>query len=121
MDDVQRTAEEQLVMLEDVQRRLEALTVREVGDGGRVAVDVDVSGAVTGLTLSAGAGDGRPGALAEAIVRTAVRAATQAFTERAEIMAAFVSDFALLTGASMEPNGDPARPNLREQSIEGES
>lgn len=121
MDDVQRTAERQLDMLEDVQRALAALTVRETGDDGRVTVDVDVSGAMTRLQLLPGAGNGRPAALADAIVRTAVRAATQAFTERAEIMAAFVDDFAELTGESMEPKDRHVRPSNREPSTEGES
>ena len=121
MDDVQRTAERQLDMLEDVQRKLAALTVRETGDDGHVIVDVDVSGAMTGLQLLPGAGNGRPAALADAIVRTAVRAATQAFTERAEIMAVFVDDFAELTGESMEPNGRDVRPSYREPFTEGES
>ncbi|MGO3327988.1 YbaB/EbfC family nucleoid-associated protein [Gordonia sp. (in: high G+C Gram-positive bacteria)] len=121
MDDVQRTAERQLDMLEDVQRTLAALTVRETGDDGRVIVDVDVSGAMTRLQLLPGAGNGRPAALADAIVRTAVRAATQAFTERAEIMAVFVDDFAELTGESMEPKDRYVRPSSREPSTEGES
>lgn len=121
MDDVERTAERQLEMLEDVQRKLSALTVRETGDVGRVIVDVDVTGAMTGLRLLPGAGNGRPSTLADAIVRTAVRAATQAFTERAEIMAAFVADFAELTGGSMEPNDPRMRQTYREPLTEGES
>ncbi|GAA4641645.1 YbaB/EbfC family nucleoid-associated protein [Gordonia humi] len=122
MDEIARNAERQLEMLEDVQTRLGALTVRETGDDGRVIVHVDVSGALTGLELLPGACKGNPIALAEAIVRTAVRAATQVFTERAEIMAAFVEDFAELTGESMEPNGPTVRPTYREHfSSKGES
>ncbi|MCF8609888.1 YbaB/EbfC family nucleoid-associated protein [Gordonia sp. HY285] len=124
MDEVQRTAERQLDMLEDVQRKLNALTVQETGDDGRVIVHVDVSGAMTGLQLAPGAGNGRPAALADAIVRTAVRAATQAFAERAEIMSEFVAEFAEfadLTGESVEPNSPSLRPTFREPVTEGES
>ncbi|MCF8587044.1 YbaB/EbfC family nucleoid-associated protein [Gordonia liuliyuniae] len=121
MDEVQRTAERQLDMLEDVQRKLNALTVQETGDDGRVIVQVDVSGAMTGLQLVPGAGNGRPAALADAIVRTAVRAATQAFAERAEIMSEFVAEFADLTGESVEPNSPSLRPTFREPETEGES
>ncbi|WOC13122.1 YbaB/EbfC family nucleoid-associated protein [Gordonia sp. MP11Mi] len=121
MDEVQRTAERQLDMLEDVQRKLGTLTVQETGDDGRVTVDVDVSGAMIGLRLSAGAGNGRPAALADAIVRTAVRAATRVFTERAEIMSEFVAQFTELTGESLEPDSESVRPTFREPETEGES
>ena len=122
VDDVQRTAAQQLAMLEDLRERLSALTVREVGDGGRVTVEVDVSGALTGLELSPGAGDGRPAGLADAIVTTAVRAATRVFAERAEIMEVFVADFADLSGVSMEPDTPAVRLTLREPNpFEGES
>ncbi|GEE04009.1 hypothetical protein nbrc107696_44550 [Gordonia spumicola] len=123
MDDVQHRAELQLQALEGVQARLNALTVTETGDSGRVIVDVDVTGAMTGLRLLPGAGNGQPAALADQIVRTAVRAATRVFTDRADIMTAFVADFAELIGSdavgvSMEPDPGFVRPTLQEPQSE---
>ncbi|WP_132992018.1 YbaB/EbfC family nucleoid-associated protein [Gordonia zhaorongruii] len=115
MDDVQRRAENQLAALEDVQSRLDGLTIRESGDRDRVIVDVDVSGAMVGIELRPGAGNRQPAALADAIVRTSVRAATRAFADRAEIMAEFVAEFAELTGAPSEPATDSMRPTLQER------
>ncbi len=123
MDEVQQRAERQLQALEGVHARLNALTITETSDDGRVTVDVDVTGAMTGLTLLPGAGNSQPAALADLIVRTAVRAATKVFTERADIMTDFVADFAELTGTdalgvSMEPDGDSVRPTLQEPKSE---
>ncbi len=125
MDDVQQRAETQLQALEAVQARLDALTVTESGDGGRVIVDVDVTGAMTALRLLPGAVRAQPARLADAIVTTAVRAATRAFAERSEIMSAFVAEFAELTGfeptgVSMEPNEAPVRPTLQETRTKAE-
>ncbi|WP_245569628.1 YbaB/EbfC family DNA-binding protein [Gordonia shandongensis] len=120
MDALQDRARDQLGALEDVGRRLSSLRAVGVGDDGRVRVEVDGHGAMIDLTILDGAGGGRAARLAEAIVGAAIRAATEVFAVRGEIMREFCEEFADLTGTdltgtdptgeSLEPNRGPVRP-----------
>ncbi|AUH70191.1 hypothetical protein CXX93_07420 [Gordonia sp. YC-JH1] len=115
MDAVADRAQRQLGALEDVHRRLQQLRATGVGDDGRVRVTVNGNGALIELEIAAGAGGGKGARLSEEIVGAAVRAATDAFAERSEIMQSFCGEFAALTGvddsgAAVEPNRDPVRP-----------
>lgn len=113
MDAVQDRAQRQLGALEDVHRRLQELRATGLGDRGRVRVEVNGNGALVDLELLPGVCGGKGPRLAEEIVGAAVRAATDVFTRRAEIMADFCGEFEALTdvdGVSREPNDAVVRP-----------
>ncbi|EGD55188.1 hypothetical protein SCNU_09959 [Gordonia neofelifaecis NRRL B-59395] len=116
MDAIADRAQRQLGALEDVHGRLQCLRATGVGDDGRIRVVVNGNGALIDLELSAGACAGKAARLADEIVGAAVRAATDVFAERAEIMREFCGEFAALTdpiaeiGAAREPDRVAVRP-----------
>ncbi|MGB3709346.1 YbaB/EbfC family nucleoid-associated protein [Gordonia sp. (in: high G+C Gram-positive bacteria)] len=97
MDAVADRAQRQLGALEDVHAKLTALRAEGTGDQGRVRVLVNGNGSLVDLELGPGAGGGKGSRLADEIVGAAIRAATDVFTRRAEIMQDFCDDFAALT------------------------
>lgn len=102
MDAVADRAQRQLGALEDVHAQLLALRAEGVGDNGRVRVEVNGNGALIDLELFPGAGGGKGSRLADEIVGAAIRAATDVFARRAEIMENFCGEFAALTDTARD-------------------
>ncbi|NLG45469.1 YbaB/EbfC family nucleoid-associated protein [Gordonia sp. (in: high G+C Gram-positive bacteria)] len=110
MDAVQERAQRQLGALEDVHGQLARLRATGLGDGGRVRVEVDGNGTLLELELLPGAGGGKGPRLAEEIVGAAVRAATDVFARRAQIMQEFCGEFEALTDVAGTEPVDLVRP-----------
>ncbi|MGV9672643.1 MULTISPECIES: YbaB/EbfC family DNA-binding protein [unclassified Gordonia (in: high G+C Gram-positive bacteria)] len=93
MDELEARAASQLGRLQDFSEALAAISVRETSADDLVTVEVDGSGALTGLWLAdipAGFGGTR---LGESIAATAMRAAHRAFARRAELTEDFAAAF----------------------------
>ncbi|MFZ2509908.1 MAG: YbaB/EbfC family nucleoid-associated protein [Gordonia sp. (in: high G+C Gram-positive bacteria)] len=93
MDQITADAAAHLAVLERLHRDLTGLSVTARADDGRIAVRVDATGALVGLRLLAGAGQGDASRLGHLIVAAAAAAARELYTRRADLTAEFLSEF----------------------------
>lgn len=104
MDDLEARANTQLDRLHELHESLSAISVRETSDDKLVTVEVDGSGALTGLWLASGANDLGGARLGELIVATAAHAAALAFARHVAITEEFGDSFGALLD-TCPPNG----------------
>ncbi|MGX7697869.1 YbaB/EbfC family DNA-binding protein [Gordonia polyisoprenivorans] len=96
MDELESRATTQLGRLHDFSDELARIRVRESSADDLITVEVDGSGAMTGLWLADGAGELGGARLGSGIVATAMLAAQRAFARRAAMTEDFTASFAEL-------------------------
>ncbi|MFW0792222.1 YbaB/EbfC family nucleoid-associated protein [Gordonia sp. CPCC 205515] len=104
MDEIEARASAQLDRMHELNDALSSIRVRETSDDGLVTVQVDGTGALTGLWLADAATALGGQRLGDLIVATAGHAAAQAFARHVAITDEFRVSFGDLV-ATRPPNG----------------
>ncbi|MGV9857449.1 YbaB/EbfC family DNA-binding protein [Gordonia sp. NPDC003425] len=93
MDELEARARAQLGTLADFGDRLGSLSVRQTSDDDLITVEVDGTGALTGLWFADGANELGASRLGDQIVATAALAAQRVFARRAALTEEFTTAF----------------------------
>ncbi|MGC4933624.1 YbaB/EbfC family DNA-binding protein [Gordonia sp. DT30] len=109
MDELESRAATQLGRLHDFADGLARIRVRETSADDLITVEVDGSGAMTGLWFADGANELGGARLGSATVATAMLAAQRAFAGRAALTEDFTASFAELVESPAADGGSAVR------------